>query len=454
MALDPTPRLHDRQPPSRSNPDGASLIRGMRSASVAAGWKLIEAYEALGQVAAQSAFETALVVEERKAQGVAPLQSWPSLPDRSYTQYTTGPNRVRLGRLLDFLAPDDRILDVGVGFGYVTSAILRTGLPAYYCGIDLQQRYIEAAREGLRVNQLEDRALHLEVRDLHDIDHVWVEQHRPSLVLVLEVLEHVPDAGSALKQLASTVGQEATLLFTVPMLGRLESVWGHRSLFDASRIAELCTEAQLTVHHVEPVHNRWSLVLASGSCEVPQRLERLLTASTPRTRPRPRHYQFEPVDLSGLPNPHRGPSGHAIATVSPADPGLHCVIARSSSDLGSSAWGGISIPITGFDVLRLDLILDDLGEASNAYLDGYEGECRVARWRWRVARKPRSGQRITQVIRAFSAGDRFHPVGRLDADSIDRLDLSVELEPGGQKAEFTLKRAEYVRSPRVADSSA
>lgn len=433
--------------------DQGSAVTAMRDATVRIGLQQIRALETLGSTAAATAFSADLAIEQATAQErLAPLEPWSALPDRSYSRYTRGANHVRLARLLDFIQPGDRILDIGVGLGYVTSTIMRTERPAYYCGVDLTPRYIEAAREGLTANGLSDAPVHLEVRDLYDIDAGWIQQHRPDLVLILEVLEHVSDPGAALNSLAPALGTGTTLLFTVPMLGRLEGVFGHRSVFDVARIMRLCGDAGLTLQHVEPLHNTWSLVLATPTQEVPSRLTAALSQQWPQPATLLRQYDFTSVDLSDHPDSHRREDEDAgVTTIRAAGRGLQCQV-RSPADAAAPARGGLAFAAGGIGVLRLDLLCDDLSGVSHLHLDGFAAGERVARWCWALGpKRPRPGARMTHVVRAVGGeGDRLAAVGTIDAGEIDRFELSVQLDAGSEGATFTLARADYlsVEGPR------
>ena len=163
------------------------------------------------------------------------LQQWEGLPRRSFRIYSRGANVVRLRRLLDWVMDGERILDIGTGLGYVTTMLLRHCTVEYYCGIDIHERYLAIVEEGLRVNGAAGVPHVLERLDLFKLTPEFVDHHRPTLVIVLEVLEHLRDPATALQTIAAAVPPSADVLFTVPMHGRLESVKGHLSVFDAAQ---------------------------------------------------------------------------------------------------------------------------------------------------------------------------------------------------------------------------
>lgn len=88
------------------------------------------------------------------------------------------------------------ILDLGCGEGFMIDALLRAGVAAEFTGIDLSEAAIADARErlGTRATLEQEDARKL-VRDGRSFD----------MVMMLEVLEHIPDPAQMipiLKQLA------------------------------------------------------------------------------------------------------------------------------------------------------------------------------------------------------------------------------------------------------------
>src|SRR5699024_2685891 len=89
------------------------------------------------------------------------------------------------------------------------------------------------------------------------------------------------------KILADVLPEGADLLFSVPLFGRLESVWGHLSVFDVARLKRMLAGAGLIAHHVEPVANTWTFVVASKSSEPSERVR--------QARSRPPHNVSQPL---------------------------------------------------------------------------------------------------------------------------------------------------------------
>lgn len=422
----------------------------LRDALLERSWQLLDLLERLGSGPAQRLLRDTLHAEARHAdERLAPLERWEGLGERSHATYVGGNNHVRIARVLDFLEPGERVLDIGIGYGYLTSVLVRSGLVDHYCGIDLTERYIETAREGLRANGLAGEAdVHLEVGDLYDLSEAWVADHAPSLVLLLEVLEHVPDTQAALSRLGAVLGPGVSVVFTVPMMNRLEGVWGHRSLFDRRRLTELCSGAGLTIQYVEPLHNVWTLVLATTSPEVPSRLF-AAAAAAPSSEPTgapPHDYLFGDVSLDDGGRPAEGGEGVELEKVGE---GLRCRI--EAGEAGDRR--GLGFAANAPAVLRLQVTYDQPAGIAAMVVDGYEGTQRVARWRWPLdVKTPAQGETVVHVIKPGSGG-RFARVGPVEAHRIDRVELLAELKPEAEPVAFTLDRAAYVGNLRPEDQA-
>jgi SAM-dependent methyltransferase len=214
----------------------------------------------------------------RAREELAPLSPWPGLGDRKLA-YEDDHNVVRIRRVLDYLDAHDRVLDVGIGRGYLTGVILRDAHPAYYCGVDIEEKFVASTREMAAENGLDLARAHLECRSLFDIDDAFVARHRPDVVVMLEVLEHLPDPDAAIAHLGRVLPDPTLLVVTVPMLGRFEEVWDHYSVFDTGRIRRIWAAADLSIQYVESVHDTWALVAASRSSEPHPRLERIVATA-------------------------------------------------------------------------------------------------------------------------------------------------------------------------------
>jgi 2-polyprenyl-3-methyl-5-hydroxy-6-metoxy-1,4-benzoquinol methylase len=107
-------------------------------------------------------------------------------------------------RMIDRAKPRS-ILDVGCGEGYMLAAIADAGVDAELAGLDLNPDAIADARA-----RLGDRA-RLEVRDAHELAELG-EQF--DMVMMLEVLEHLPDPAAMLPLLGRLA--RSHVLLSVP----------------------------------------------------------------------------------------------------------------------------------------------------------------------------------------------------------------------------------------------
>jgi 2-polyprenyl-3-methyl-5-hydroxy-6-metoxy-1,4-benzoquinol methylase len=139
---------------------------------------------------------------------------------------------VRLHHLVGAVPDGARVLDVGCGPVVVGGTLALHGRLEAYLGVDLSEPKIESARAMAAANDLAS-ALRFEVGDATALPVEAVDELAPDTVLVLEVLEHLRDPASVLASIAEVVPGTARIVFSVPILGRIEACWGHRTLFGA-----------------------------------------------------------------------------------------------------------------------------------------------------------------------------------------------------------------------------
>ena len=426
-------------------------------------WAEVAMHERLGSPRRVSVLSRSLRREARRAQSeIAPLRRWERISDRSFGTYVGRANHVRLRRLLDFIRDGDRVLDVGIGFGYVTGILLRERVLEGYRGIDLRDQFLRAVESMAAANDLDLSSCRLEVMDVRDVTPRWTGADPPDVVLLLEVLEHVPDPLTALTALARAIPAEATVLFTVPLLGRLEGVWGHVSLFHRRRVEQLCEDAGLTIHHVEPLFSTWMLVAASPSAQAPERLEALAAR-----RPRPSRLlrrvagrlpeRAAPGDsVTLVPMHHRQDFSRpqddpARVALDPRKIGVTCRV-RAADDAVTE--GGVRLPIPAPGLLRLDLTCMDPDAIEEIVVAGIAADgAEPVSWSWNAGRRDVDGARITHALRPGESSGRFSHRGG-DSSAVVAVDVAVRVRPG-RTASFRLHRAAYVTgSPRQEDPPA
>jgi 2-polyprenyl-3-methyl-5-hydroxy-6-metoxy-1,4-benzoquinol methylase len=452
------------------------LLPALHQEVVRSGWRLVETLERMRPERARALLRDDLDAQARHAaETLPPLTKWDLVPDRAWRVYTNKPDQVRMRRVLDFIEPGDRLLDIGAGYGYLTGVVLRDSGASYYCGIDLGEHIVASSRRMTEVNGLRDRVEHhLEPRDLYSLTPEWVAGHSPDLLVCCEVLEHVPDAEAAVATMARTMPRDGALLFTVPILGRLETCWGHVSLFSAERIRRMVEGAGLRVHHVEPLFNTWVLVLASPSPEPPSRLLRILRrppvracagmlpdsafVRVPTNGQRLRRGNWcrsSRTDLSfDRGEAHVQVRAQAPKPVARAAPlplrGLRA-LRRAAGAVARprerSGYGGVSFDVNGLSMLRLELAFRQPENLRNVFVDAYDGRRRVVRWRWEAARHRPPETYTTYVLRVGEATGRFLPAKDADGASARRVELFVEVR-AGTGAGMDVRRVAYIGHPR------
>lgn len=326
---------------------------------------------------------------------VKPLRRSASIPADTFARYATGGSAVRIARLLDLVVPGSRILDIGVGHGYVGGVLLRDRAPDHYCGVDLRPAFIEHTRGTLAANGLADGPVELVASDIFDLDEAFWRRHEPDVVLMLEMLEHVTDPARALRAVAAAVEPGARVIFTVPLHGRLDSVWGHRSTFDRARLMRLCRYAGLAIEKAEPLQSTWALIAARAS----------------GTQPPQRDTDSEP----GFTFEFLGPK----AATEQAD-------------------GSIRIPVREPRVLRLRLSVAAPPGATLAIrgLDAAANE--LVRWQGPAER----AERKTYLLRPGQDADGLRSQGARDPRGIHSVEVAAR--PGGPDAAVAVHRAAFV----------
>jgi SAM-dependent methyltransferase len=416
------------------------------------GWRDVGALESVEQRTARwlSARSRRLELERARAT-LLPLAPWDLIPDSSYATYTGPANHVRIRRILDFVLDGDRILDLGIGFGYVTGILLRERHLAHYCGTDLRPRFLDATRAMLVANALDERPCELHVLDLYQLTADFLGRVAPDLVLLLEVLEHVEDPVGALRTIAQATPQDTLILATVPLLGRLEGVWGHRSVFGRERVAEIWLEAGLTIHRIEPVYNVWALVLASRTEAPPERLTgaprhpRLLgplARLLARRGRAPRHHTFTDIAMNGPEAAYRRPAEEAEVDLVPRRVGLRCTVTAQAPN---GLTGGVSLATKEPSIVRLQLSLLNPEQIDAVTVAGYDrAGLEKLRWEWSGTL---SGDRLTHVLKSGASGRRFDGRPEDDPTDVERVELTLRVRKGCT-AGFMLHRAAFLRATR------
>jgi hypothetical protein len=333
--------------------------------------------------------------------------------------------------LLDFVVSGDRLLEIGVGFGYITGVLMRdTGISGY-AGIDITEKQIAAAQRVAKVYNVASIPVHLEVVNLYDLTPEWVDKHDPDLVLLLEVLEHVPDAEGALETVARSVREDAAILFSVPTNGRIEHVWGHVSIFDGARIRAMCAQAGLVIQHIETVQDQWVFVLATRSSSVPARLIELIHRSpapeSERAQAIPRFIGIPTTAVTLERNRRAGK-----ATLKHDRNGVAHLTVGSRHSLRTQT-AAARFPVPGDLRLRLELSFDEPRSVKSVEIN-FRGaqSMRAVRWIWDCIRQPATSDRKTYVLRPGKRTGPFRPLGATKAGDAVTAEVIVKARPRGR----------------------
>ncbi|HTY71421.1 MAG TPA: class I SAM-dependent methyltransferase [Actinomycetes bacterium] len=371
-------------------------------ALVRSGWDTLDLLGMIGAQRSKALLSHRWDAErERGAQWFRPLRRPEGWTARSTEVYETPNTLARFRRTLDFVGHGDRVLEIGTGKGYTAGLFLRDGGAAAYLGIELDPRNVVKANEVLAVNGLDDRGRVMQ-GDLYDLDPRLVAEFAPTLVVCVEVLEHVDDPEKAVRALADALPPDADLLVSVPVNGRLESVWGHVSIFDADRTRRMIEDAGLHVHAVDVAADKWALILSSHRAEASPRAAVAAVAAVegrepPPPRPGPR--AFHRIDLATA-RPARTAKGVDAPRIAPAKEGVTCTVSAARSRLPrlGGHTGGLAFDVASARGLRLELDTAEADGLKAVVVDAYAGETLIARWRWDLAKRPPSKPKITFVF--------------------------------------------------------
>lgn len=395
------------------------------AAAVRAGWLLIDAYERLSSHAAKRVFGHEIAAWDAYTDDTIVALTSPE--DRIMVDVEESrTNRLRYRRTMDFAHKGDRVFDVGFGRGYLAAQLIKGRGVERYHGIDIVDTWVDEAQRLIEVNGLDGAAIVLETGDLFALTQAKIASTDANLVICCEVLEHVDDAELALRILADALPPGADLLFSVPLHGRLEHVWGHASVFDVARIKQMLDGAGLYAHHVEPLANTWSLIVASRDRAPSARVRDAsgrppIQASVPLSRER----RF--VDLRA---DQMLPAGAAV--VAPAS-GAH-VTCRLTGP------GGVSFPVQGLESLRLAFDFTDCAAVERFDIVARVGANKVMSWSWTpdATLQATGSRRVWFRPGEASTGFTSGPYGRvLDVDSVE---VTARL-PEGRTATFGLAAA-------------
>lgn len=396
------------------------------AAAVRAGWLLLDAHERLSKLGATRVFGHETEAWHAYAEDTIGHLNY-TLSDGQKLVPENRKNRLRFRRTLDFAREGETVFDVGFGRGLLAAQLVMDRGVRRYHGIDIVDRYVPMATDLFHVNGLAPEALNLSVKDLYELNRDDIESTGAKLVICCEVLEHVPDAELALKTLAEALPVGADLLFSVPMHGRIEGAWGHVSVFDVARLKGMLDFAGLTAHHVEPLANAWSLIVASRDSGGSQRVRE--ATGRPATRvSRPLSSSRDFVYL-------RSDAVSAVGAASLVPKTSQTMICK----LGSG--DGVSFGVDGVTALRLRFAITDASHLTRFVTKAYAGDEQVASWTWKIKRGTlRPGRVLSTVMRPGEVGLEFVGGPHAGLDRADRVEVVATVDEG-HVADFTFRVA-------------
>ena len=381
----------------------------------------------------------------REASEIQALKSWPELAPATAAIYNMPENRARVARVLNFVNDGERLVDIGCGNGSLGGHILRRKQLETYLGIDASSKAIASFRSMAKANKIKSDSYRLIESMVEQAGEQAIPEIDPTLVLLLEMLEHVSDPGLVLRQTSEAIGDQTDLLISVPMLGEIEHEWGHVSVFDRARLERMASDAGLYIHWVEPVMHQWLLLLLSKSPDPRPRLDSIARRPPERlaglaAEDQSYYFRTLEIDQSSVMAPTSRPKARADLRL--AQNGQRVDLQIPSDETHNL--GGVTIYRPGLAVLRLELSVKDPSCITGAIAEFRAGGKTLEQWRITVEEINRLNQPRTWVFRrGFGQG---RPHANLAAGEVaERLDIIFTTKPSSS-ATVMFYKAQYVAS--------
>ena len=430
----------------------AAILSDAVARLVEAQWAAVRAYQAIDEAAAAALYADELAGEQARARDtIDRLDPWPGLPPKAEKAFTGGADLARLRRILDLVAPGDRVLEIGTGQGYMAGVLLRDRKLEHYCGVDINPRLIDAVRAMAETNDLDLSSHHAQVMDLFDLTPDFVAEHRPDVALLLEVVEHVDDPAAALRTVASVLDDDTMLVFSVPLLGRIEACWGHVSLFDDRRIRALCDDAGLLVQNVEVVQNQWVLVVCARTEIAAERLDGLSLGPGPArdAGPDERSYELDRVRLD--------PDGDQLEVVKGSPPARSVAVAPARVGVEvtvEGGRGGVRLATPDAGVVRIELSFAGAERVAGVRVRQHDRNGRsLAAWFWSTGPGELHDRFITYLFRPGIRTRGFVPAGPIRSGRVATTEVVLETQTNG-RATMHVQRAAAAGEVAALRSSA
>ncbi|HKE50902.1 MAG TPA: class I SAM-dependent methyltransferase [Actinomycetes bacterium] len=433
----------DHATEGRPSPEALGLLR---DDVVRRGFALVGVAERMRTAEFTAIYRPELTAQATRTRDtMRPLTRWHGPGGQYFEIMERDANFTRVRRVLDYVMPGDRVLDIGSGRGYLCGAMLRDSPLASYVGIDIVERDVQAAKSMIEVNNLGHHDAQFEIKNVYDLTPEWVAKHDPTLVVMFEMLEHVPDAEAALSTVAGCLSPDAALVFTVPLRGRLEQVWGHLSRFDVGRLRRMCEQAGLQVQYVEIIYDAWAAVMVTRSDAVSPRLLHVLGQEPPPVDPG--HPVLDFVRIKDRVRVSRVRQAARRVEVTAENTGTR-VRVQSSRNPFRAASGGLSFDLDGDRAVRFEVEFEQPGSIREVRVK-LSDDCGrpVARWLWKCGPGRRSlpTKHHTYVLTPGEPTGHFKPVGTVKTGTAIQADIVIKVAPT-RSAGFTLLRVASLRA--------
>jgi 2-polyprenyl-3-methyl-5-hydroxy-6-metoxy-1,4-benzoquinol methylase len=135
---------------------------------------------------------------------------------QAFRNQVTGRGPFVMQTLMDVPTRLDRICDFGCGSGLLLGDVLERVPEAHGTGMDISCRVLRHASQVLSARGLDDRAGLVRA----DIRRIPVNNGKFDLVLAMEVLEHLPDPASGLRELTRILAPDGWLVTSIPVEDR------------------------------------------------------------------------------------------------------------------------------------------------------------------------------------------------------------------------------------------
>lgn len=418
-------------------------------AMVARGWADVDLAERSGTQGTARAMSARLAAEKARALAWYDPPVADMVGPRMRAMYEGEANVTRYRKTVDYLKHGEVVYEVGIGRGFLATTMMRGAGLRGYRGVDLVARNVTATRAMLQANGLAEQA-DVREQDLYDLTRADVEEIGATLLVCCEVIEHTPDPELALRTLAQALPEGTDLLWSVPLLGRLEKVWGHTAIFGAARLQRMMADAGLIAHHVETVANTWVFVLASRTPDPSPRAD---SAVAGVTAPALIDLVESPVrSVTNIPpgSLERAASRwtHRVEAADVAGPpdGALRVRARGTAGGERSSYAGVAFTCPP-DVVgaRVEVTVPVPERMRSLHVEFRRDGQRTGRWNWDYARSsPVASEKTTFVVRPGPRGVHMR-LAEGDSVGADTVEVFARAADTDGLIDFTLERWGWVR---------